>query len=150
MKILSRNPSERYQSMEELLRDNYFGSGNSDDRTKPADNESETGLAGFTIPITIGVSDSNDVCISKFRISSRLISIDFIQSTACDKVNERTAPTRSHNITRGSNLLITTYSHCYLRETNLSSRRWPISKSEGLLAYNQSPFSCHMQLTLTL
>ena len=41
-------------------------------------------------------------------------------------------------------------SHWNLRETNLSSRRWPISKSEGLLVCCQSPFSCHMQLTLTL
>ena len=66
MKILSKNPSERYQSMDEVLRDDYFGFGNSDDRTKPADNESgvappEPRLAGFTIPIRIGASESNEV-----------------------------------------------------------------------------------------
>ena len=37
MKILLRNPSERYQSLDELLGNDYFGS---DDRTKPVDRES--------------------------------------------------------------------------------------------------------------
>ena len=59
MKILSKNPSERYQSMDELLRDDYFGFGNSVDRTKPADHESviaptEPGLVGVFIPNIIG------------------------------------------------------------------------------------------------
>jgi hypothetical protein len=52
--------------MDEILRDDYFGFGNSDDHTKPADNESgvappKPGVAGFTIPIRIGLSKSNAV-----------------------------------------------------------------------------------------
>ena len=59
MKVLSENPSERYQSMEELLRDDYFSSGNSDHLThltKPADSESgvaattQTRACGFHYP----------------------------------------------------------------------------------------------------
>ena len=79
MKILSINPPDRYQSMDDLLKDEYFGSGNSDHLThltKPADNTSpapgladntssdappEPGLAGFTIPSRIGVSESNEL-----------------------------------------------------------------------------------------
>ena len=52
--------------MDEILRDDCFTFGNSDDRTKPADNESgvappEPGVASFTIPFRIGSSESNAV-----------------------------------------------------------------------------------------
>ena len=81
MKVLSKNPSERYQSMEELLRHDYFSSGNSDHLThltKPADNESgvappKPGLAGFTIPNRIGLRDSNAVQ----QLIQKLATTDF-------------------------------------------------------------------------
>jgi serine/threonine protein kinase len=56
MKILSKTPSERYQSMDELLRYLYFGSGNKSSFATP-----KSGLVGFTIPITIGVTESSAV-----------------------------------------------------------------------------------------
>ena len=96
-------------------------------------------LASLIVTIITGCDVISTVFQLGFRINGKikssyynccfivtiLVSAVCSVCTACDKVNKRTAPTRSHNITRGSNLLITTHSHCYLRETNLSSTHPP-------------------------